>query len=127
MDGVGGYAGWRWIFIIEGLVTVVAGFVCIFLMVDLPSPKLKWLSPDEFRFLELSQLIKQGGRNIDGADSEGGLIGLRVWAEFKAVLSDWTVWSIGFLGLCGATGFYGKLSRFALHINPCVAFHSEHV
>jgi MFS family permease len=32
MDGVGGYSGWRWIFIIEGLLTVITtgiGLLCI--------------------------------------------------------------------------------------------------
>jgi uncharacterized membrane protein len=26
MDGVGGYEGWRWIFILEGIFTVLIGF-----------------------------------------------------------------------------------------------------
>lgn len=30
MDGIRGYGGWRWIFIIEGLVTVVFGLVSKF-------------------------------------------------------------------------------------------------
>jgi hypothetical protein len=30
MNGVGGYAGWRWIFILEGLLTVVVAVVAFF-------------------------------------------------------------------------------------------------
>jgi sugar phosphate permease len=36
MDGVAGYGGWRWIFIIEGAVTVVAGIFTKFWVTDWP-------------------------------------------------------------------------------------------
>lgn len=36
MSGVAGYAGWRWIFILEGLATVVLGIAAKFLVVDWP-------------------------------------------------------------------------------------------
>jgi len=36
MDGVGGYRGWRWIFIIEGLATVVIALVSYFFLVNYP-------------------------------------------------------------------------------------------
>ncbi|KAJ3488703.1 hypothetical protein NLI96_g2654 [Meripilus lineatus] len=40
MDGIGGLAGWRWIFILEGIATVLAALVAaIFLPADLPSAK----------------------------------------------------------------------------------------
>ncbi|KAF7508956.1 hypothetical protein GJ744_008512 [Endocarpon pusillum] len=36
MDGVGGYAGWRWIFILEGLLTVVIGVLSFWTLYDFP-------------------------------------------------------------------------------------------
>ena len=36
MDGVGGKPGWAWIFILEGLATVVAGFVSFWIIQDFP-------------------------------------------------------------------------------------------
>ncbi|BCS21672.1 uncharacterized protein APUU_22104S [Aspergillus puulaauensis] len=36
MDGVGNYAGWRWIFILEGILTVLVGVVAPFTMYDFP-------------------------------------------------------------------------------------------
>ncbi|KAI0321126.1 MFS general substrate transporter [Amylostereum chailletii] len=36
MDGVGGKEGWRWIFILEGLATVVIGAVSFFILQDFP-------------------------------------------------------------------------------------------
>ena len=36
MDGVGGKSGWAWIFILEGLVTVVAGVLSFWIIQDFP-------------------------------------------------------------------------------------------
>jgi MFS family permease len=36
MDGVGGYAGWRWIFILEGLLTVIVGVASFWTLYDFP-------------------------------------------------------------------------------------------
>ncbi len=36
MNGVGGYAGWRWIFIIIGLATTLAGIASIWLVQNFP-------------------------------------------------------------------------------------------
>ena len=36
MDGIGGYKGWRWIFILEGLATVVIAIIAKFIIVDWP-------------------------------------------------------------------------------------------
>lgn len=46
MDGVGGYAGWRWIFIIEGLLTVAIAFCAYFLVYDFPDTA-SFLTPEE--------------------------------------------------------------------------------
>lgn len=46
MDGVGGYAGWRWIFILEGLLTVVIAFVAPFAIYDSPE-KATFLTKEE--------------------------------------------------------------------------------
>ena len=34
MDGVGGIEGWRWIFIIEGAITIVIGLISVFVIAD---------------------------------------------------------------------------------------------
>lgn len=50
MAGIGGYNGWRWIFIIEGLATVVAAAAAKFFIVDWPE-KSKFLTTDERKLL----------------------------------------------------------------------------
>lgn len=37
MDGVGGKPGWAWIFILEGLVTIVVAIIAYFVVNDYPS------------------------------------------------------------------------------------------
>ncbi|KAM0715822.1 hypothetical protein Q7P37_008336 [Cladosporium fusiforme] len=59
MRGLGGYEGWRWIFILEGIASVVVGASCFFLLPDSPSSS-SWLRPDEARFLNLSHISTRG-------------------------------------------------------------------
>lgn len=50
MDGVGGYQGWRWIFLIEGLVTTLLAAVGKFLIADWPE-EAKFLNGKEREYL----------------------------------------------------------------------------
>lgn len=52
MDGLRDISGWRWIFLIEGAVTVVVACMMPFLIIDSPE-RAKWLSDDERRFMNL--------------------------------------------------------------------------
>nr|WP_198984594.1 MFS transporter [Herbaspirillum sp. ASV7] len=42
MDGAGGLRGWHWLFMLEGLPTVLLGGVCLFFLTDRPA-QAKWL------------------------------------------------------------------------------------
>jgi MFS transporter, ACS family, tartrate transporter len=46
MDGVLGLKGWQWLFIFEGIPTVLLGLVVMFYLTDGPQ-KASWLEPDE--------------------------------------------------------------------------------
>lgn len=50
MDGVGGYAGWRWIFILEGLLTVVVALFAPLAIHDSPETAT-FLTDEERRFV----------------------------------------------------------------------------
>ncbi|OQE36783.1 hypothetical protein PENCOP_c011G00621 [Penicillium coprophilum] len=65
MDGVGGYSGWRWIFIIEGAASVLLAFLCYFCLVDSPELSTKWLEPDEIRYLLLRKQVERGRVVVD--------------------------------------------------------------
>lgn len=62
MDGIHGYSGWRWIFILEGILTCILGFIGFFLIADFPED-VKWLEEDERRFLRERLRIEQGDPN----------------------------------------------------------------
>lgn len=50
MDGVRGYSSWRWVFILEGLLTILIGIGSFFLVSDFPS-QARWLDEDERQFI----------------------------------------------------------------------------
>lgn len=54
MDGISGLAGWRWIFIIEGIITCIIGISGFFLLVGFPDSKTKnwkFLNDRELQFI----------------------------------------------------------------------------
>lgn len=60
MDGLRGYAGWRWIFILEGALTVFVSFFFYFLLPDFPED-VKWLDKEEREYVQ-ARLRKDVGR-----------------------------------------------------------------
>ncbi|GFG09752.1 uncharacterized transporter C1002.16c [Aspergillus lentulus] len=54
MDGLRGYSGWRWVFIIEGVITCLVAMVCFFIVPGFPEDA-KWLGEEEREFI-LSKL-----------------------------------------------------------------------
>ncbi|KAK5104619.1 hypothetical protein LTS08_002510 [Lithohypha guttulata] len=70
MDGLGGLEGWRWIFIIEGIVSVIIGAGCFLLLPDTPSLSSRWLKPDEIRFLNLKFQATRGSARDELAEKK---------------------------------------------------------
>ena len=50
MKNVRGLAAWRWVFILEGIATIVIGIAAFFLVSDFPEDA-KWLTEDERTFV----------------------------------------------------------------------------
>ena len=80
LDGVGGLAGWQWLFVVEGLPAVVLGVVVLWLLPEQPSDA-RWLTPEEQQALtarladEAAQLTGPSAvHTIRGAMTSG-----RVW------------------------------------------------
>ena len=86
MDGIGGLAGWRWIFIIEGIVTVVVGATCFFMLPDSPETA-SFLKPAERRFI-VDRLRHDTG-------TKAGKIQMHDkfhWPTVRDAFVDWKIW-----------------------------------
>ncbi|EMC97367.1 hypothetical protein BAUCODRAFT_33085 [Baudoinia panamericana UAMH 10762] len=64
MKGVGGYAGWRWIFILEGLLTVVVAVAFFFCIPSFPE-QAKWLREDEKAYIAARLRADQGRSAVE--------------------------------------------------------------
>ncbi|PPQ85806.1 hypothetical protein CVT24_002403, partial [Panaeolus cyanescens] len=84
MDGTGGLAGWRWIFIIEALITIVLAVLTYFYFPDFP---------DQNHFLteEQTKLVLER-LNEDRGDALPDPI---TFEKVKQHLLDWKIWTYG--------------------------------
>lgn len=82
MDGIGGKPGWAWIFILEGLLTVIAGAASFWIIQDFPDTA-KFLTEEErtvvIRRLQQDDQFSAGGEN------------LKLKYIWKSLL-DWKTW-----------------------------------
>ncbi|KAK4947848.1 hypothetical protein LTR10_013356 [Elasticomyces elasticus] len=85
MDGVGGRAGWRWIFLMEGIITIAFGQVAYLLIVDFPEDAHK-----SFKFLKDDEIkIVIDRINRDRLDVESPPFKL---GPYLANARDWKIW-----------------------------------
>ncbi|CAL3966783.1 hypothetical protein PZA11_003270 [Diplocarpon coronariae] len=87
MDGVAGYRGWRWIFIMEGIMTcIVAGLGALFLLAfpdKTSSRSLRFLTPDEQQCIIMRV-------DADRGDAELSKFEFKKWV---ASGKDWKIWA----------------------------------
>lgn len=88
MNGMRGYSGWRWIFLIEGGLTVLVSFILFFLLPDFPE-EAKWLKEDERQFVAARLRVDQG--------SGSGLGRSMTIKDILNVFKDWKVVAGGFM------------------------------
>ncbi|CAH7673422.1 major facilitator superfamily domain-containing protein [Phakopsora pachyrhizi] len=70
LDGTRGISGWRWLFIIEGLITICIGVIVLFFLPDWPSTTT-WLNSEEkklasARLLPSISSFSSSRRNVNG-------------------------------------------------------------
>lgn len=51
LDGMGGLAGWKWMFIFEGIPSAIVGIIALYYLTDVPA-KANWLSKNEREWLQ---------------------------------------------------------------------------
>ncbi|KAL2206912.1 MFS general substrate transporter [Sarocladium strictum] len=89
LDGKAGLAGWRWIFIIEGAITVLVCILGWFIIIDFPTKAHKFLSPTE-------QALVINRINSDRGDAELDSVSLH---KIISHLKDWKlyVWAFNLM------------------------------
>lgn len=97
MKDVAGLQAWRWIFILEGIPTVILGVITFFVLANDPE-SAKYLSEDEKHLLQ-ARRQRQAGYN-------------KSWDEFKTRdaikgAKDWKVLIFCAAQFCGAAMLYG--------------------
>lgn len=70
LDGTWGYHGWRFIYVIEGTLSVVVGLLAFIFVYPSPENVKSWLSDDERRFLVLRHKFSAGGESAIGEKEE---------------------------------------------------------
>lgn len=83
MDGTAGYAGWRWLFFIEGAISFALGIATYWLFPD--NPETAYFLNAEER--ELAKLRLEVHGNYEPYD----------WADVKAAFKDPVCWLSGFI------------------------------
>ncbi|PGG99238.1 hypothetical protein AJ79_08630 [Helicocarpus griseus UAMH5409] len=103
MEGIGGYEGWRWIFILEGLLTIVFSIPVLLLVPNFPD-RAKWLKPAE-------QAALVARLEADKGEAKKELS----FSDWKQVAMDYRIWLLTTLFFC-ADMSAGSLSSF----NPTI-------
>ncbi|KAL4954229.1 major facilitator superfamily domain-containing protein [Aspergillus filifer] len=99
MDGVANYAGWRWIFILEGILTVLVGAIAPFTMYDFPETA-KFLTDEERKYVIFALRNQTNGNDAfreevveETAKFRGKYVldALRDWQIYVALFMYWGI------------------------------------
>ncbi|KIJ70006.1 hypothetical protein HYDPIDRAFT_104680 [Hydnomerulius pinastri MD-312] len=88
MDGKFGYAAWRWLFFVEGGLTVVVATTALFMIPDFPSTPAIWLTSEE-------QLLAKVRMEEDVRGLEQDQLKHANESGLRDALTDWKVWWLG--------------------------------
>lgn len=99
MDGIGDLAGWRWIFILEGLFPVLCSIPVWFFLPDTPETA-SFLTAEEREFI-INRLIAESG--TDNTDK-------LKWVHVKNALTDWKIYAMTLIYQGVSIGVYGFTS-----------------
>ena len=97
MDGVHGMRGWQWMFLLEGIPSILLGLVCYFYLADKPA-NAKWLSAAEKE--RIMQVLAE-----DKAGAQGPAHG-HAAGQFRKAITDGRVWVIASIYFSAACANY---------------------
>lgn len=82
MNQAANLAGWRWLFIIEGIPSVLSSLLVLFFLPDYPETA-GWLTEAE-RALAVARLADEGSKGHHPS---------MTWADARATLTDWRLYA----------------------------------
>jgi D-galactonate transporter len=94
MHNIGGFKGWQWLFLVEGIMPVLLGFVAFFYLTDKPA-SARWLTSEQKTWLETELSNEQ--RKKHGVDA----------MTLREALSSPKVLALGFVYFGLLAGLYG--------------------
>ena len=94
MDGANGWRGWQWLFLLEGIPSVIMG-VLVFVLLPNGPKTAKWLTPQQ------QDLIVQRMKEDDAGKEE-----LVKRHSFLDAFKDGRVWALAVVYFCGVVCFY---------------------
>jgi len=93
-DGLNGWRGWQWLFLLEGVPSILVGLMVFAFLPNGPKTA-KWLTSQEREF------VLQRIREEDVSKTE---LGKR--AHFLDAFKDYRVWALAIVYFCGVVCFY---------------------
>ena len=117
MDGRHGLRGWRWLFIIDGLITLPVALYGLLLFPDTPTTTTAcYLSPSE-RALAVSRLNLTEQSTTTDSEAEEKKESPLTWTFAKTVLTSWEWWGFVILWIiAGETESFSTNSLLALYM-----------
>lgn len=94
LSGVGGYSGWRWLFIIDALITIPIGIIGFFLLPGTPKNCYSLFLTDEEVYLSRKRMREA---NIALESKGPQFFDLKLW---KKLASDWRFYCFVLFSIC---------------------------
>jgi len=91
MDGVAGYEGWRWIFILEGIATVIVAVISFFCLHDFPETAT-FLTEEERAFVVYRLKYQGQVQNKEDSRVQAAQAEEFKWLYVRQAFSDWQIW-----------------------------------
>jgi len=95
IDPQGRLNGWQWIFIIEGIITIVLGLLTYMFVPDFPD-KNRFLTEQQTQLI-LHRVEKDRGDSLPDK---------MTWQKLRLHLSDWTMWAFALMFMCATMPAY---------------------
>ncbi|MEP7338179.1 MAG: MFS transporter, partial [Acidobacteriota bacterium] len=94
----GGLAGWRWVYVLEGIPSIILGFVTLFYLTDKPY-QAKWLPDDEKEWITTELERERQAKEATGKTS--------LWREIRLAFSKKETILLAAIYLSIVIGYYG--------------------